>query len=109
MIQQRLLWANFSACFCFSPADQQMAGALAALIKAALFLIAGMQVFWLSTQTNAIQVLNATLQWGSNFVSLICFIWRLCFICALERHLPLQQDPGQAGVKALGYKGGEGI
>lgn len=44
MIQQRLLWANFSACFRFSPADQQMAGALAALIKVALFLIAGMQV-----------------------------------------------------------------
>lgn len=43
MIQQLLLWANFWACFCFSPVNQQLAGNLAALMKAVIFNL-GMQV-----------------------------------------------------------------
>lgn len=41
MIQQLLLWANFSACFCYSSVNQQLADVLAPLVKAALFLILG--------------------------------------------------------------------
>lgn len=107
MIQQLLLWANFSAFLLFF-CKPTISGRSRSSRKGGVIFDLGMRVSLLSTQSNAIQGFNAIPQWDSHFVAPICFTWSLCllvlssciYLCSRQ-----SEEPGQPGVKPLGYRG----
>lgn len=93
-MQQVALWANFSGCFCPSPANPQLAA----------FLISGCRFL-----TNANPGFNAMPHWDSHFTSLFHFVSfeASACLCSLGASYPVAvnvEDPGKAGVKPLGWR-----